>query len=99
MGAGLGGACLRRSDIKFMKLDWKRRWKDGVVCRIISKIESTDTAGVVDGDAAVPRVVLCQLRLKALSLLSRAVGSRGRHKPSLRPVMAHGSGRWLSVTM
>ena len=37
-------------------------------------------------------LVLCRLRLKALSRPSRAVGSRGRHKPSLRPVTAHGSG-------
>ena len=45
------------------------------------------------------RLVLCRLRLRALSRPSRAVGSRGRHKPSLRPVTAHGSGRRLSVTM
>lgn len=56
MGAGLSGACLRRSDIEFMKLDWKRGWKDGVVCRIVGKIESTDTSGVINGNAAVPRV-------------------------------------------
>ena len=37
-------------------------------------------------------LVLCRLRLRALSRPSRAVGSRGRHKPSLRPVTAHGSG-------
>jgi hypothetical protein len=37
-------------------------------------------------------LVLCRLRLKALSRPNRAEGSRGRHKPSLRPVTAHGSG-------
>ena len=40
----------------------------------------------------VPTVVLCWLRLRALSRPSQAVGSRGHHKPSLRPVTAHGSG-------
>ena len=39
-----------------------------------------------------PLLVLCRLRLRALSRPSRAVGSWGHHKPSLRPVMAHGSG-------
>ena len=38
------------------------------------------------------KLVLCRLRLRALSRPSQAVGSRGRHKPSLRPMMAHGSG-------
>ena len=37
-------------------------------------------------------IVLCRLRLRALSQPSRAVGSRDHHKPSLRPVTAHSSG-------
>ena len=40
----------------------------------------------------IPLIVLCQLRLRALSWPSQAIGSQGHHKPSLRPVTAHGSG-------
>jgi hypothetical protein len=38
------------------------------------------------------QLVMCRLRLKAWSLPRRAVGSRGRRKPSARLSAAHGSG-------
>jgi hypothetical protein len=38
------------------------------------------------------KLVLCRLRLKALSRPNRAESSRGHHKPLLRLVTAHGSG-------
>jgi hypothetical protein len=41
---------------------------------------------------AMATLVLCRLRLKALSWLNRAESSPGHHKPSLKPVTAHGSG-------